>query len=78
MCITCVKTFTNTNCLQRLYYSHSTKVTTSKERVTALKIASVQTLIKGPFPPNTDRVENKNVLNTGVFLPVWYVFTGKL
>ena len=25
----------------------------------------------GSFSPNTDRVENKHVPNTSVFLPVW-------
>ena len=29
----------------------------------------------GFFSPNTDRVENKYIPNTGVFLPLRYVFT---
>ena len=32
----------------------------------------------GSVSQNTDRVENKYVPNMGVFLPVWYVFTGNL
>ena len=40
-----------------------------------LQIASVQAQIMGTFFPNMDRVENKEVMNTGVFLLVWYIFT---
>ena len=33
-----------------------------------LQIASVQAQIMGTFSPNMDRVENKDVMNTGGFL----------
>ena len=32
-----------------------------------LQIASVQAQIMGTFSPNMDRVENKDIMNTGVF-----------
>ena len=35
-----------------------------------LQIASVQVQIMGTFSPTMDRVENKDVMNTGVFLLV--------
>ena len=41
-----------------------------------LQIGSIQVLITGSVFPNTDRVENYYVPNTGVFLPVWYFFFG--
>ena len=43
-----------------------------------LQIASVQAQIMGTFFPNMDRVENKDVMNTGVFLLVWYIFTSNM
>ena len=43
-----------------------------------LQIASVQAQIMGKFPQNMDRVENKDVMNMGVFLFVWYIFTSNM
>ena len=43
-----------------------------------LQIASVQAQIMGTFSPNMDRVDNKGVMNTGVFLLVWYIFTSNM
>ena len=43
-----------------------------------LQIASVQAQIIGTFSPNMDRVENKDVMNTGVFLLVWYIFSSNM
>ena len=43
-----------------------------------LQIASVQAQIMGTFSPNMDRVENKDVMNTGVFLQIWYIFTSNM
>ena len=43
-----------------------------------LQIASVQAQIMGTFSPNMDRVENKDVMNMGVFLLVWYIFTSNM
>ena len=40
---------------------------------TELQIVSVQAHIMGTFSPNMDRVENKDVMNRGVFLLVWYI-----
>ena len=40
-----------------------------------LQIASVQAQIIGTFSPNMDGVENKDIMNMGVFLLVWYIFT---
>ena len=40
-----------------------------------LQIASVQAQIIGTFAPNMDGVENKDIMNMGVFLLVWYIFT---
>ena len=43
-----------------------------------LQIASVQAQIMGTISPNMDKVENKDVMNRGMFLPVWYIFTCNL
>ena len=43
-----------------------------------LQIASVLAQIMGTFSPNMDRVENKDVMNTGVFLLVWYIFNSNM
>ena len=43
-----------------------------------LQIVSVQAQIMGTFYLNMDRVENKDVMNTGVFLLVWYIFTSNM
>ena len=43
-----------------------------------LQIASVQTQIMGTFSTNMDRVENKDVMNMGVFLLVWYILTSNM
>ena len=43
-----------------------------------LQIASVQTQITGAFSQNMDRVEYLDVMNTGVYLPVQYIFTSNL
>ena len=43
-----------------------------------LQIEYVQAQIMGTFFPNMDRVENKDVMNTGVFLLVWYIFTSNM
>ena len=43
-----------------------------------LQIASVQAQIMGTFSQNMDRVENKDVMNTGVFLLVWYIFSSNM
>ena len=42
------------------------------------QIASVQAQIMGTFSPNMDRVENKDVMNMGVFLLVWYILTSNM
>ena len=43
-----------------------------------LQIASVQGQIMGTFSPNMFIVENKDVMNMGVFLLVWYIFTSNM
>ena len=43
-----------------------------------LQIASVQAQITSAFSQNMDRDENYDVMNTGVFLPVRYIFTSNL
>ena len=43
-----------------------------------LQIASVQEQIMGTFSPNMDRVENMDVMNMGVFMLVWYIFTSNM
>ena len=43
-----------------------------------LQIASVQVQIMGTFFPNMDRVEIKDVVNTGVLLLVGYIFTSNM
>ena len=43
-----------------------------------LQIASVQAQIMGTISLNMDKVESKDVMNTDVFLPVWYIFTSNL
>ena len=43
-----------------------------------LQIASVQAQIMGTFSPNMDKVENKDVMDTDVFLLVWYIFTSNM
>ena len=43
-----------------------------------LRIASVPAQNMGTFSPNMDRVKNKDVMNTGVFLLVWYIFTSHM
>ena len=43
-----------------------------------LQIASVQAQIMGTFSQNMDRVENKDVMNMGVVLLVWYIFTSNM
>ena len=43
-----------------------------------LQIASVQARIMSTFSPNMDIVENKDVMNTAVFLLVWYIFTSNM
>ena len=42
------------------------------------QIASVQVQIMGTFSPNIDGVENKDVMNMGVFLLVWYILTSNM
>ena len=54
---------------------HSTTEPLRSQAYPELQIASVQAQIMGTFSPNMDRVENKDVMNTGVFLLVWYIFT---
>ena len=43
-----------------------------------LQIVSEQAQIMGTFSPNMDRVENKNLMNMGVGLLVWYIFTSNM
>ena len=43
-----------------------------------LQIASVQAQNMGTFSPNMYRVENKDAMNIGVFLLVWYIFTSNM
>ena len=54
------------------------EITLFDQAYPVLQIASVQTQITGAFSQNMDRVEYKDVMNTGVFLPVWYIFTSNL
>ena len=42
------------------------------------QIAYVQVQIMGTFSPNMDGVENKDVMNMGVFLLVWYILTSNM
>ena len=43
-----------------------------------LQIASAQAGIMSTFSPNMDRVENKDLMNTAVFLLLWYIFKSKM
>ena len=43
-----------------------------------LQIAFVQAQIMGTFFSNMYRVENKDAMNIGVFLLVWYIFTSNM
>ena len=54
------------------------KLTLFDQAYPVLQIESVQAQIVGTFSPTMDRVENKNVMNTGVLLLVWYCFTSNM
>ena len=58
--------------------AHLLELTLFDQSYPELQIASVQAQIVGTFSPNMDRVENKDVMNTGVFMLVWYIFTSNM
>ena len=58
--------------------AHLLELTLFDQAYPELKIESVQAQIMGTFSPNMGRVENKDVMNTGVFLLVWYIFTSNM
>ena len=54
------------------------ELTLFDQAYTKLQIAFVQAQIMGTFSPHMDRVENKDVMNTGVLLLVRYIFTSNM
>ena len=58
--------------------AHLLELTLFYQAYPDLQIASVQAQITGTFSPNMGRVQNKDVMNTGVFLLVWFIFTSNM